>query len=99
MSIYRRALRPQPLGRPCSGSPWEGCLSPRAVRWRRGVYNAQTFRFGLGRTSAGLARIPHVFAGSECFHGLEDSSSHTSGTVFPQVSGFLAAECVQRLTR
>lgn len=46
--------------------------------------------FGLRRTSAGLARIPHVFAGSQCFQGLEYSSTPTSGTVFQQVRGLFS---------
>ncbi len=51
-----------------------------------GVDNVHTFALEEGRTSVGLARIPHVFAGSQCLQGLEDSSSPTSGTVFPQVT-------------
>jgi hypothetical protein len=54
-----------------------------------GVDRVHTFAFGLGRTSVGSGRIPHVSAGAQCLQGLECSSSPTSGTVFPQVRGFL----------
>jgi hypothetical protein len=52
-----------------------------------GVDNVNASRFLLGRRSAGLLRIPYVFAGSQCLQGLECSSSPTSGTVFSLVKG------------
>jgi hypothetical protein len=51
------------------------------------VDNVHTFSFGLGRTSVGSGRIPHVSAGVQCLRGRECGSSPTSGTVFPQVNG------------
>ena len=45
-----------------------------------GVHNVHTFVFELGRTSAGLGRIGYVFWSSQCFQGLECSSSPTLGT-------------------
>ena len=66
---------------------------PRSMRgeavWGRplvgrigGVDSVHTLGLGLGRTGAGLARIPYVLAGAQCFRGLESGSSPTSGTVF-----------------
>ena len=46
----------------------------------RGVDSVHTLGHGLGRTGAGLARIPYVWAGVECLQGLEPGSSPTSGT-------------------
>lgn len=57
------------------------------------VDSVHTFRFGSGLKDVGLGGISYVFAGSQCLQGLESGSSPTSGTVFPQVSGFLAFEC------
>jgi hypothetical protein len=54
---------------------------------KESVDNVHTLAFGLGRTSAGLARTRHVFGTSQRLQGLECSSSPTSGTVFPQVRG------------
>ncbi len=54
-----------------------------------GVDSVHTLGFGLVRTSAGLGRIPHVWAGVQCLQGLEPGSSPTSGTVFPQVRGHI----------
>ena len=48
-----------------------------------GVDSVQTLGLGLGRTGAGLGRIPYVSAGGPCLQGLEPGSSHTSGTCFP----------------
>jgi hypothetical protein len=53
-----------------------------------GVDSVHTLGPGLGRTGAGLGRIPYVWAGVQCLQGLEPGSSPTSGTVFPQVRGF-----------
>ena len=53
------------------------------------VDSVHTLGPGLGRTGAGLARIPYVWAGVQCLQGLEPGSSPTSGTVFPQVRSFL----------
>jgi hypothetical protein len=53
-----------------------------------GVDTVNRFGGGLGRVSAGLARIAYVFWSSPCLQGLEYGSSPTSGTVFPQVSAF-----------
>ena len=52
---------------------------------------------GVARKAAGLLRIPHVFAGSQCFQGWECSSSPTSGTTYRLVRGDLALTCVQSL--
>ncbi len=41
---------------------------------------------GLTRTATGPARIPHVFAISQCSQGLESRSSPTSGTANPPSS-------------
>ena len=54
-----------------------------------GVDSVHTLGHGLGRTGAGLGRIPYVSAGVQCLEGLEPGSSPTSGTAFPQVRGFL----------
>jgi hypothetical protein len=71
---------------------WECGLN--ALEWRNvGVDNVHTFRFGSGRTGAGLGRIAYVFGSSQCLQGLECGSSPTSGTVFSLFSGFLALEC------
>jgi hypothetical protein len=48
-----------------------------------GVYIVQILGLGLGRTGAGLGRIPHVSRSSQRLQGLECSSSPTSGTCFP----------------
>ena len=47
------------------------------------------FRFGSGRTSAGLGRIRYVFVfgSSQWLQGLECGSSPTSGTADPLVGG------------
>jgi hypothetical protein len=47
------------------------------------VYNVHTFGFGLGRISAGLARIGYVFWTSLNLQGLKSGSSPTSGTRYP----------------
>ena len=54
--------------------------------------SVHTLGLELGSTGAGLGRTPYVSAGVQCLQGLEPGSSPTSGTVFPQVSGFLASE-------
>ena len=60
-----------------------------------GVDSVRTLGHGLGGTGTGtgtgtgLGRIPCVLAGVQCLQGLEPGSSPTSGTVFPQVRGFL----------
>lgn len=54
---------------------------------KKGVHIVHTFRHGLARTAAGLARIPHVSATSQCSQGRESRSSPTSGTVNPLVRG------------
>jgi hypothetical protein len=61
----------------------------------RGVDSVHTLGHGLGRTGAGLARIPYVWAGVQCLQGLECSSSPTSGTVFPQVRGLWPSDRAQ----
>ena len=48
-----------------------------------GVDSVHTLGRGLGRTGAGLGRIPYVLAGVQCLQGLEPGSSPTSGTCFP----------------
>ncbi|MET4622908.1 hypothetical protein ABIE18_004388 [Arthrobacter sp. 2762] len=58
-----------------------------AAGQKRSVDNVHTFHLGLARTPIGLARIPHVFATSPCFQGLESRSSPTSGTAYPLVRG------------
>ena len=61
-----------------------------------GVDSVHTFGHGLGRTGAGLGRIPYVSAGVQCLQGLESGSSPTSGTAFPQVRGvFGLSSCGQ----
>jgi hypothetical protein len=47
-----------------------------------GVDSVHTLGLGLGRTGAGLARIPYVLAGVQYLQGLEPGSSPTSGTRF-----------------
>jgi hypothetical protein len=54
-----------------------------------GVHNVHTLGFGLGRTGAGLGRIPYVSVGVQCLQGLEPGSSPTSGTCFPCSGAFL----------
>ena len=56
---------------------------------KEGVHNVHTLGFGLGRTGGGLGRIADVFGGVADLQVLEPGSSPTSGTVFPQVRGFL----------
>ena len=63
-------------------------------RGKRSVVNVHTFRSGLARTTAGLARIPHVSDTSQCYEGLESRSSPTSGTAYPLVRGGFALTCV-----
>ena len=72
-----------------------GCNALTWPIW--GVYNVHTLGFGLGRTGAGLGRIPHVFGSSQCLQGRECSSSPTSGTAYPLVRGVFALTCVQSL--
>jgi hypothetical protein len=69
-------------------------LGSAAVAWsctksvrKGGVDNVNRFGPGLGRTSAGLARIAYVFWSSQCLQGLECGSSPTSGTVFSLFRG------------
>ena len=59
-----------------------------------GVDSVHTLGLGLGRTGAGLGRIPYVSAGGPCLQGLEPGSSPTSGTCFP-FRGWWASECAQ----
>jgi hypothetical protein len=58
-----------------------------------GVDSVNTFGFRPGNTWVGSGRIPHVFARSQCFQGLECSSSPTSGTAYPLVRGVFALTC------
>ena len=52
--------------------------------WEKwGVDSVHTLGHGLGRTGAGLGRIPYVWAGAQCLQGPEPGSSPTSGTCFP----------------
>jgi hypothetical protein len=79
----------------------KGCHTPlggaaRIVK-KEGVHNVHTSVAGLVRTSAGLGRNGDVFGSSQHWRGLESVSSPTSGTVFPQVRGRLAAECGQNV--
>ena len=61
-----------------------------SIKQKRSVDNVHTFQLGLPRTTAGLARIPHVSEGSQCFQGSESRSSPTSGTAYPpRQRGFL----------
>lgn len=61
---------------------------PHKGQWaKRSVDNVHTFRFGLVRTAAGLARIPQVYAGSQQRQGQESRSSPTSATAYPLVRG------------
>jgi hypothetical protein len=53
-----------------------------------GVDTVHTFGVGLGRTSVGSGRIPHVSAGAQCLQGLDSGSSPTSDTGFPTSEGF-----------
>lgn len=48
---------------------------------KRGVHNVHTLPGGLGRITAGLARIGDVSAGAQCSQGPESGSSPTSGTI------------------
>jgi hypothetical protein len=57
---------------------------------KEGVRNVHALGLGLGRIGAGLGRIGEVSGGVAGLQGLESGSSPTSGTVFPQVRGFLA---------
>jgi hypothetical protein len=75
--------RPRADGRLCS---LVGCAK---VGKSEGVHIVHTMGFGSGRTGAGLGRIAEVCGGVAEVQGLEPGSSPTSGTVFPQVSGFL----------
>jgi hypothetical protein len=59
------------------------------------VHNVHTFAVGLGRIGDGLGRIGYVSGEAQCLQGLECSSSPTSGTVFPEVSGVLPSDCAQ----
>ena len=54
-----------------------------------GVDSVHTLIHGLGRTGAGLGRIPYVLVGVQCLQGLEPGSSPTSGTVFCRSGAFL----------
>ena len=54
-----------------------------------GVNSVHTLGPGPGRTGAGLARIPYVWAGVQCLQAMEPGSSPTSGTADPLVRGFL----------
>ncbi|GAA3316098.1 hypothetical protein GCM10017710_26820 [Arthrobacter ramosus] len=74
------------LPRTLSGSAAVGSVLLEVCRGR-GVDTVNRFRFGLGRTSAGLGRIGYVFWSSQCLQGLECGSSPTSGTVLSQVRG------------
>jgi hypothetical protein len=53
------------------------------------VDTVNTFGFGLRRRWLGPGWFADVLMSSQCYQGLECSSSPTSGTVFPQVSGVL----------
>jgi hypothetical protein len=62
--------------------PWPMRASPE-IDQKRGVDTVNTLGAGLGRTSAGLARIANVFGSSQRLQGRERGSSPTSGTCFP----------------
>jgi hypothetical protein len=79
----RRPLEPSECQRLCFRSVWPESLGV----FKLAVDNVNTFLVGLRLTAFELGRIPHVFAGPQCFQGLEDSSSPTSGTAFPQIRG------------
>ncbi len=58
-----------------------------------GVDSVHTLGPGLGRTSVGSGRIPHVSASSQCLQGLESVSSPTLGTYSPSSEGVLPLMC------
>ena len=82
-SPYWSEIAPRPGGR--FGSPAGGA----EVGTKEGVHNVHTLGFGSGRTGAGLGRSADVSGGVAEIQGPEPGSSPTSGTVFPQVRGFL----------
>ena len=77
----QRSAEPVNAGCRCLGEAFGG------ENW--GVDSVHTSGLGLGLTGAGLGRIPYLSEGVQCLQGLEPGSSPTSGTVFPQVRGFL----------
>ena len=81
--VFQGEEAPRPANAGC------GLLGEAFARGNWGVDSVHTLGHGLGRTGAGLARIPHVSAGSQCLQGLEFGSSPTSGTVFSHFSGYL----------
>jgi hypothetical protein len=70
---------------------WPGTRHVPAFRCLVGqkgsVDNVHTYHLGLPRSAAGLPRILHVSAASQCSQGLESRSSPTSGTAYPLVRG------------
>jgi hypothetical protein len=77
--------------------------APRLGEWGRNaldwpnwrVYIVHILGCGSGCMWVGSGRIRYVSGSSQCSPGLECSSSPTSGTVFPQSSAYLAADCGQ----
>ena len=61
------------------------------------VDSVNTFGFGPGRTSAGLARTRNVFWSSQRLQGLECSSSPTLGTQTPSSEGVIALSVCTKL--
>ncbi|MCX8453575.1 hypothetical protein [Paenarthrobacter ureafaciens] len=70
--------RPVPVA--CPDLPVMGSDPTFADSGKESVENVHSFHPGLARTGAGLARIPHVSAGSGQRQGREWRSSPTSGT-------------------
>ena len=60
-----------------------------------GVDNVHTLGFGLGRTGAGLGRIPYVSAGVPVFARAGTRFESHLGHVFSLFRGLLASECAQ----
>jgi hypothetical protein len=73
-----------------SAAPGRACMG-------RARPNRREPRGGWPLGQRSLLRIRYVFRSSQCLQGRKCSSNPTSGTVFPQVRGFLASLLLTKL--
>jgi hypothetical protein len=83
--VFQDKEAPHPVDGGC------GSLGEASGGENWGVDSVHTLGRRLGRTGAGLARIPYVSAGVQCLQGVEPGSSPTSGTVFSLLRGLFGA--------
>lgn len=89
ISLQRRQRRFPSAGYECAGTP-QVLVFRCSIEAKGSVDTVHTFHLRVARTTTGLARIPHVFASSQCFQALESPSSPTSGTADRSSEGYCA---------